>query len=66
MKPLECMSDATNPLTRPIKCRPAGGLASGVPLYIYICPNDIFEVHEIVFKNYSQKNQLSMPDYRPK
>jgi len=54
------------PLTRPIECRPVGGRSSGVPLYIYIYPNDIFEIDKIFFKNYFQKNRLFMPDSRPK
>jgi len=33
---------------------------------IYIHPNDIFEVDKIFFKNCFQKNQLSIPDSRPK
>jgi len=36
------------PLIRPIQCRPVGGRARGVPLYLY--PNDIFGVNEIIKK----------------
>jgi len=68
MKPLgmEVWRDHPSPATRATECRPVGGCASGVPLYIYIYPNDIFEVEKIFFKNYFQKNQLSIPDSRPK
>jgi len=65
---IECKCDVATPapLIPPIECCPVGGRASGVPLYIYIYPNDIFEVDKILFKKYFHKNQLSMPDSRPK
>ena len=67
MKPLGMQVDATTPapLTRPTECRPVDGRASGVSLYISY-PNDIFEIDKISFKNYVQKNQLSVPVSRPK
>ena len=56
------------PLTRRIECRPVGGHASGVPLYIYIyvCIQMAFEVDKIFLQNFFQKNQLSIPDSRAK